>query len=120
MRIITQTPFGSGNHLEMVVEAANRQVKNKWYYRLKGEEHHDQGGGSKAVSGRLLTEGPLLKVAKSGMNQTRWFMLTTRRLSYFKEEAGERMADLAVQNILAISSEGLYVCKSLLQKKNGA
>jgi hypothetical protein len=41
MRVITHTPFGSGNHTEMVLEAPDRPVKNKWFYKLTGQEDKD-------------------------------------------------------------------------------
>lgn len=104
---MTKKPFGSGNHTEMVLEATSRAAKNKWLYALK--EGQDPSGGQRATEGTLICEGPLLKIAHSGSNKTRWFCLTDKNLAYFKEEGGELMASVHLEHILLICNNGWWV-----------
>jgi hypothetical protein len=54
----------------------------------------------------LFCEGPLLKLARSGSNQVRWFQLYADRLAYYAEEGGDLLATVKLDLVLAIYGGG--------------
>ena len=63
-RIVTREPFGQSHKTEMVVEAPNLAVKNKWRHLLRGMRN--TGGGQRQLDGRLVVEGYLTKMQPLG------------------------------------------------------
>ena len=88
--------------MEMLLEAPNVSVKNKWLHAFRREE--DPSGGFRGQHGRLLAECYLVKVQPMGTtSKTRWFVLTDRHFSYFKEEGGEMMGSVLLEHITTVS-----------------
>lgn len=108
-RIITREPFGQSNKTEMVLEAPNHAVKNKWVHFLKGDRN--TGGGARELEGKMIVEGYLTKVQPMGSSsKERWFMCTTEVFAYCKEEAGELMGSVPLSNITSIGPTGDPKC----------
>lgn len=63
-RIVTREAFGTGNHTELIIEAPNQRIKNRWLFNLRQEEN--SGGGFRGHEGRLMVEGALIKVQPVG------------------------------------------------------
>eukprot|EP00052_Salpingoeca_macrocollata_P033336 m.8051 g.8051 ORF g.8051 m.8051 type:complete len:313 (+) comp5003_c0_seq1:1526-2464(+) len=95
-RVFFDKGFGGSGSREMLLEAPNTQIKLRWL-----EAYQKMWDKRDTV---LLAEGYLTKVQSSGgSNTTRWFVLTNRDFSYYKEEAGERMATVRLENVLSVN-----------------
>lgn len=56
-------------------------------------------------SGDVVCQGYLRKIRGWGQNRSRWFQLTTKALSFYTKDSGERIASCLVKDISAIKPE---------------
>lgn len=106
MRVITREPFGQSHKAEMVLEAPNQRVKQKWFCAFRGETN--TSGGMRNFDGVLVVEGYLVKVQASmtSADKQRWFVCTNKHFAYYKEESGEMMGSVPLENITSVGPAG--------------
>ncbi len=89
--VATKVPFGVSAQQEMLLEAPDARIRDKWLAALARDVSTTAGFSSDRAE--LLAEGPLLKIARLGAaNKERWFRLTTKKLAYLTCEAGVELA----------------------------
>jgi hypothetical protein len=106
-RLKTAEPFGASQTHEMVIEADNTKVMQKWLAGMKNDTTLVNSVGFSSNRAELIMECYLLKVQPFGvMDTTRWFRLTTKKFSYFKTEAGEELGSVPFEYVSAVTVIG--------------
>ena len=77
---------------------------------LGDQKRHDSrrisgGGAPREAKQReyLLCEGPLTKLRGTMQNRKRWFMLTSKKLMYYKENAGDLISSVLLKDIVQVT-----------------
>eukprot|EP00050_Salpingoeca_kvevrii_P006256 m.288312 g.288312 ORF g.288312 m.288312 type:complete len:395 (+) comp11947_c0_seq1:115-1299(+) len=106
IRVVTVSPMGTSSSNEVLLEAGNAKIKNRWMQAFKQKENLS-GGIREQEGDNVLVEGYLVKV-QSGVssNKTRWFCLTDQTFAYYREECGELMGSVPVDKITTLSAPG--------------
>ena len=106
-RLNTAEPFGASQTHEMVIEADNARVMQKWLVAMKKDASLVNSVGFSSNRAELIMECYLLKVQPFGvLDTTRWFRLTTKKFAYFKDEAGEELGSVPFEYVAAVTVIG--------------
>jgi hypothetical protein len=95
--VMTKVGFGNSNFNEMLLEAPSSVIKMKWMEALKMWEQ--------PRAERLIGQGYLQKIHSGLTESSKWrfFVLTSTCFTYFREEDGEKMASVPLQNINSLN-----------------
>lgn len=84
--------------------AAVQFVGGPHSFNVSAEGGSKSQGGTSAASGALLIEGYLTKMKQDlgALSRKRWFVITSKYLTYLAEEGGEEMARCPLDNITQV------------------
>lgn len=101
-KLLTSTPFGRTQNKLMLLEAPSQPVKSKWLDALDFKKNQTQGTISESVEEIIYAEGYLNKVKHkiNALSRSRWFMCTSKAITYYDEEGGNEMASCPLDNVI--------------------